>query len=102
MGKLGKLKVSVDLGYIEDLLDDIKKMQTFKLSAGDERTLIDREELGEVLRKHVKARRMDERPDDLRPVVTCGECKHRHTGRMYCEGRHPDWFCASGERRVHE
>lgn len=98
MAKLGKLKVSVDLGYIEALLDDIKKMPTFKLSADDKRILIDRAELGEVLRKHVKARRANERPDDLRPVVTCGECKHRHTGRMFCQGRSPDWFCASGER----
>lgn len=99
---MAKLKMYVDLGYIEELLDDIKKMPTFKLSADDERILIDRAELGEVLSKHVKARRSDERPDDLRPVVTCGECKHRHAGRMYCEGRRPDWFCASGERRVHE
>lgn len=99
MAKLGKLKVSVDLGYLEDLIDDIKKMPTFKLSADDKRILIDRAELGEVLRKHVKATRSDDRPDNLRPVVTCGECKYQHSDRLFCRGRRPDWYCASGERR---
>ena len=95
--KLG-LKLSVDLGFIEDLLDDIKKMQTFRLSEDDQRILIDREELGDVLKKHVKAKRLDDRPDDLRPVVTCGECVYRHRGSMFCQGRAPDWFCAAGRR----
>ena len=32
-------------------------------------------------------------------VVRCGECIHRNSGRMYCQGRHPDWYCPKGERR---
>ena len=37
-------------------------------------------------------------------VVTCGECVHRVMHDMpMCEGRRPDWFCASAQRiyRVH-
>ena len=37
---------------------------------------------------------------DVRPVVTCGECKYRHNiWRQGCQGRGADWFCADGERR---
>ena len=36
---------------------------------------------------------------DLFPVVTCSECRFRHTGRFQCEGRGPDWFCPEGQRR---
>lgn len=37
---------------------------------------------------------------DVRPVVTCGECIHRHDPRRQsCIGRRPDFFCADGEKR---
>ena len=37
---------------------------------------------------------------DVAPVVRCGECIHRRKGiRSNCHGRHPNWFCADGERR---
>jgi hypothetical protein len=40
------------------------------------------------------------RAADVRPVVTCGECMHRHDHRRQsCIGRHPDFFCADGEKR---
>ena len=35
---------------------------------------------------------------DAVPVVRCGECVHR-SRRPNCAGRHPDWFCADGERK---
>ena len=37
---------------------------------------------------------------DVRPVVTCGECVHRHDrNRQGCQGRRADFFCADGEKR---
>ena len=37
---------------------------------------------------------------DVRPVVTCAECVHRHDWkRQSCQGRRPDFFCADGLRR---
>ena len=37
---------------------------------------------------------------DVRSVVTCGECIHRHDPRrQMCAGRRPDFFCADGEKR---
>lgn len=37
---------------------------------------------------------------DVRPVVTCGECVHRHDRNMHsCQGRRADFFCADGVKR---
>ena len=37
---------------------------------------------------------------DVRPVVTCGECVHRHDrNRQSCQGRRADFFCADGVKR---
>ena len=36
---------------------------------------------------------------DVVAVVRCKDCKHRDSGRMSCQGRHPDWYCPKGERR---
>ena len=35
---------------------------------------------------------------DAVEVVRCGKCVHR-SRRPNCAGRHPDWFCADGERK---
>ena len=38
--------------------------------------------------------------DDVRPVVTCDECIHRHEmDRQSCQGRRSDFFCADGKKR---
>lgn len=38
---------------------------------------------------------------DLVTVVRCGECIHRHDPKRFsCQGRHKDWFCADGVRRI--
>lgn len=36
---------------------------------------------------------------DVVEVVRCKDCKHRNSGRMSCQGRHPDWYCPKGERK---
>ncbi len=47
------------------------------------------------LREFLEAKR---RGQTLRPVVTCGECIHRHNPRKgMCIGRGPDFFCAAGK-----
>lgn len=37
------------------------------------------------------------RVSELFPLVTCGECAHRHESE-FCECRPDDFFCADGER----
>ena len=39
------------------------------------------------------------RKDNTVEVIRCGECIHRNSGRMACQGRHPDFYCGIGERR---
>ena len=36
---------------------------------------------------------------DAVEVVRCKECRHRLT-RHNCQGRHPNFFCADGERKA--
>lgn len=37
--------------------------------------------------------------EDVVKVVRCGECIHRTSGRMICQGRPKDFYCGDGERR---
>ena len=34
-------------------------------------------------------------------IVRCNDCKHAELCEIYAgwDGKHPDWFCADGERR---
>lgn len=53
-----KLEIPIIVGFdnIESLLDDLKKLQTYKLSEGDEMVLVDIEDVADVLVKHIKAK----------------------------------------------
>lgn len=49
------IPVKVDIYKIEELIDRLKHLQTYKLFAGDEMTLVDRDEVVEIIADHVKA-----------------------------------------------
>lgn len=53
--KLPTLKIHVELDEIETIIDEIKSLQTYKLSEKDEMLLVSREAVAEILAKHVKA-----------------------------------------------
>lgn len=56
-----KLEIPIIVGFddLESLLDDLKKLQTYKLFEGDEMVLVDIEDVAKVLMDHVKARKFD-------------------------------------------
>lgn len=58
-----KLEIPIIVGFddMESLLDDLKKLQTYKLSEGDEMVLVDIEDVADVLVKHIKAK--EKQPD---------------------------------------
>lgn len=54
MAKL-EIPIVVDISEIESLIDEIKHLQTYKLSYGDEQILIDREDVIKIFAAHVRA-----------------------------------------------
>lgn len=54
-----KLEIPIIVGFddMESLLDDLKKLQTYKLAEGDEMVLVDIEDVAKVLMDHVKAKK---------------------------------------------
>lgn len=53
-----KLEIPIIVGFddLEGLLDDLKKLQTYKLFEGDEMVLVDLDDVADVLAKHIKAK----------------------------------------------
>ena len=73
----------------EAFLDSIERMKPYHQDADD---------IAEMLQNFPAA--------DVRPVITCGECKHWfENGTDYCSCdrdallRERDFFCAAGEKR---
>ena len=56
-----KLEIPIIVGFddMESLLDDLKKLQTYKLFEGDEMVLVDIKDVAKVLMDHVKAKKFD-------------------------------------------
>lgn len=54
-----KLEIPIIVGFddLESLLDDLKKLQTYKLFEGDEMVLVNIEDVAKVLMDHVKAQK---------------------------------------------
>ena len=57
--KLPPLSVAVRIEGIEEIIDEIKALQTFKLFENDDMILVDRAEVAEILQKHIKTSRED-------------------------------------------
>lgn len=58
-----KLEIPIIVGFdnMGSFLDDLKKLQTYKLFEGDEMVLVDIEDVTDVLVKHIKAK--EKQPD---------------------------------------
>lgn len=54
MAKL-EIPIKVNIYKIEELIDRLKHLQTYKLFAGDKMTLVDRDEVVKIIADHVKA-----------------------------------------------
>jgi hypothetical protein len=72
-----KLEIPIIVGFddMESLLDDLKKLQTYKLFEGDEMVLVDIEDVAKVLMDHVKAKKSAKGdPISRRDVYDALEC----------------------------
>lgn len=72
-----KLEIPIIVGFddLESLLDDLKKLQTYKLFEGDEMVLVDIEDVAKVLMDHVKAKKsVKGDPINRRDVYDALEC----------------------------
>lgn len=49
------LTVHVELDEIETIIDEIKSLQTYRLSEKDEMLLVSRADVADILARHVKA-----------------------------------------------
>ena len=55
-----EIPVEVDLNGIDDIVDEIKSLQTYKLSEGDDMDLVSRDDVAEILINHIEAKRKSE------------------------------------------
>lgn len=51
-----KIPIEVDFDDLKSLLDDLGKLQKYKLFEGDEMVLVDVDDVADVLVKHIKAK----------------------------------------------
>ena len=80
-----KLEIPIIVGFddLESLLDDLKKLQTYKCFEGAEEVLVDIEDVAKVLMDHVKAKE-SVKGDDLIRRADALSCFH-------------DWIDAHGD-----
>lgn len=103
MAKL-EIPIVVDIDAVAELIDELKDLQTYKLSASDDIILVSGDEVVKIFTNHVKAKRRKEREtgrwidnetsyaDDARQTCTCSVCgrrSHRPLGRFcrWCGAR---------------
>ena len=60
MAKL-EIPVVVDIDAVAELIEELKDLQTYKLGVGDDIILVDRDEVVEIFKNHVKAKQREER-----------------------------------------
>lgn len=91
MAKL-EIPVVVDISEIESLIDEIKHLQTYKLSYGAEQILVDRDDVVKIFAAHVRANIEQERKK--------GKWVHgKEIAREYLAGRithieYKDYHCS--------
>lgn len=102
MAKL-EIPVVADISEIESLIDEIKHLQTYKLSYGDEQILIDRDDVIKIFAAHVRANIEPERKkgkwqitDAYPHNVYCSECHKKFAQTHWAvweDGSLPRNFC---------
>ena len=60
-----KIPVEVDLNGIDSIVDEIKRLQTYKLFEGDDMVLVNLDDVAEILINHIEAKRKSE-PQKMR------------------------------------
>ncbi|MBQ6240892.1 MAG: hypothetical protein IJK56_11130 [Firmicutes bacterium] len=93
MAKL-EIPIVVDISEIESLIDEIKHLQTYKLSYGDEQILIDREDVIKIFAAHVRANIEPERKKGHWIVI------NESAGLYECDQCH-EWSCCVGKYCMH-
>lgn len=105
MAKL-EIPVQVYMDNLDEMIDELKQLQTYKLGEGNEKTLVGCDDVVKVFRKHLRTK--VGKPE----IIRCKECRHYRTCEIFgkkitlCKRREydalsvePDDFCSKAERR---
>lgn len=101
-----EIPVQVYMDDLEEMIDELKQLQTYKLYEGAEQLLVSCDEVVKVFEKHL-------RTEVGKPeiIIRCKDCRHsflhdngekisRICGLTRMCGTTPDnWFCADAERK---
>lgn len=82
-----KIPIEVDFDDLKSLLDDLGKLQKYKLFEGDKMVLVDVDDVADVLVKHIKAK---EAQQDFDITVKIDKAYDDGYEAGYLQGKH-DW-----------
>lgn len=101
-----KIHVQICIDGLDEMLNEIRQLQTYKLGEGNEKTLVGCDDVVKVFRKHLQTK--VGKPE----IIRCEECRHYRTCEIFgkkitlCKRREydalsvePDDFCSRGVRR---
>lgn len=96
MAKL-EIPVQVYMDNLDEMIDELKQLQTYKLYEGAEKVLVDCDEVVKVFRKHLQTK--VGKPE----IINCKECVFYQLRNGYCEMNNATFllfdFCSKAERR---
>ena len=72
---IAKIAVKADVSEIENLIDQLKDLQTYKLYEGADQTLVDLYDVVKIFADHVEA-------EVAQPEPQCNECPERQEARQ--------------------
>ena len=96
---MAKIEIPVEIytDNLDEMIDDLKQLQTYKLHEGDEKILVDCDEVVKVFRKHLQTK------VGKSEIIKCNECVFYQLRNGYCTMNHttflPCDFCSYAERR---
>lgn len=90
-----EIPVKVDLNGIDSIVDEIKCLQTYRLSEGDDMVLVSLDDVAEILINHIEAKRKSE-PQRMRGrwirndngTYSCSVCQSWIPEEQHCYARY--------------
>lgn len=102
-----KIHVQICIDGLDEMLDEIRQLQTYKLGEGNEKTLVGCDDVVKVFSKHLRTK-----VGKVEIIIRCKDCKHYRECEIFgrkitlCKRREydalsvePDDFCSKAERR---
>ena len=101
-----EIPVKVYFAEIEELIHEIKRLQTYKLFEGDDLVLIDRDDVIKIFANHIKAKAFPAEDNNVPAIVHCSDCGYSFevNGKLHCQRDSADDigtddFCSKGVRK---